>query len=93
MREFEKVSGKNKGSIILFALSTCVWCKKTKKLLEELNVGYSYIDMDLIDEDVKDKFLNQLKQWNPSCSYPTLVINDKDCIVGFDEEKIRKVLK
>lgn len=93
MREFKKIEGKTKVSIMLFALSTCVWCKKAKKLLEELNATYSYIDMDLIDDDVKEKFLNQLKQWNPTCSYPTLIVNDKECIVGFDEEKIRKALK
>ncbi len=93
MKDFKKVEGKNKGSIVLFALSTCVWCKKTKELLKELDISYSYIDMDLTDENVKEKFLSQLKQWNPACSYPTLVINDRECIVGFDEEKIRKVLK
>jgi len=25
------VDGKNKGKIMLYALSTCVWCKKTKQ--------------------------------------------------------------
>lgn len=58
-----------------------------------MGVNYSYIDMDQLDEDVKDKYIKELKNWNPSCSYPTLVINDKDCIVGFEEEKIREALK
>jgi len=31
-----RVAGKNKGQILLYALSTCVWCKKTKQLLDQL---------------------------------------------------------
>lgn len=93
MKDFQRIDGKDRGKVTMYALSTCVWCKKTKKLLQEMGVNYSYIDMDQLDEDVKDKYIKELKNWNPSCSYPTLVINDKDCIVGFEEEKIREALK
>ena len=31
--------------IFLFALSTCVWCKKTKKLLDQFGVKYDYADV------------------------------------------------
>ncbi len=93
MKEFQHMTGKNKGKVIMYALSTCVWCKKTKKLLQDLGVDYSYIDMDQLDNEVKEKFLSELKAWNPSCSYPTLVINNEECIVGFDEERIKEVLK
>ena len=30
----QHVAGKNKGHIVLYALSTCPWCGKTKKLLK-----------------------------------------------------------
>ncbi len=93
MNDFQHIEGKDKGKVTMFALSTCVWCKKTKKLLQELGVDYSYIDMDQLDEDIKEKYVGELKSWNPSCSYPTLVINNKDCIVGYEEEKIREALK
>lgn len=33
---------------MLYALSTCVWCKKTKKLLTELGVDFSYVYVDLL---------------------------------------------
>lgn len=93
MKDFQRIDGKDKGKVTMYALSTCVWCKKTKKLLQEMGVNYSYIDMDQLDDEVKDKYIKELKNWNPSCSYPTLVINDRDCIVGFEEEKIREALK
>ncbi len=93
MMEFQHIEGKDRGRIVMFALSTCIWCRKTKKLLQELGVSYSYIDMDLLDDESKEKYTSDLKNWNPNCSYPTLVLNDKDCIVGFEEEKIKEALK
>jgi len=33
---------------MLYALSTCVWCKKTKELLASLGVDHSYVFVDLL---------------------------------------------
>jgi glutaredoxin-like protein NrdH len=87
------VKGKNKGKIFLYAISTCVWCKKTKKLLNKLGVEYSYIYVDLLEKDEKDKIVNEVKKWNPRLNYPTIVINDAKCIVGYKEDEIKEVLK
>lgn len=86
------VKGQNKGKIMLYDISTCGWCKKTKKLLNKLGVEYSYIDVDLLDEDEKMKIDTDVEKWNPQRNYPTMVINDKKCIVGFKEDEIREVL-
>jgi glutaredoxin-like protein NrdH len=90
--KLNRVSGKNRGKVVLFALSTCVWCKKTKKLLGELGVEYSFVDVDLLEGDERDKVVEQLSKWNPQRSFPTLVIDDKDCIVGFKEEQIKEAV-
>ncbi len=87
------VDGENKGKIILYALSTCGWCKKTKKLLNKIGVEYSYIHVDLVEESEKDKVIEDVRRCNPRNSYPTLVINDKECIIGYKEEEIIEVLK
>ena len=89
----QHVAGKNKGHIELYALSTCPWCQKTKKLLNELGVEYYYIDVDYLDGAEKEKVMNDVKKWNPACSFPTLVLNDKKCIAGFKENEIREALK
>jgi glutaredoxin-like protein NrdH len=88
----QHVSGKDKGKIMLFALSTCVWCKKTKALLDELGVAYDYEYVDLLYGADRDKTMNEVKKWNPSCSFPTVVIKGK-CIVGFKDNEIREALK
>ena len=92
MNQLEKVEGVNKGRIVLYALSTCVWCQKTKKLLTELGVEYEYIFFDQLDNEVEEKFNKELELWNPKCSFPTLVINDNECIVGYEEAEIRRIL-
>jgi glutaredoxin-like protein NrdH len=90
--DVKHVPGKDAGSIMLYALSTCPWCKKTKQLLSDLGVEYDYIDVDLLNEGDKRQVTETIKKWNPACSYPTLVLEDKKCIVGFREDDIRKAL-
>ena len=87
------VAGRRMGKLMLYALSTCVWCRKTKKLLDDLGVDYDYLDVDLIKGAEKEAAINSLKKHNPDCSFPTLVINDQRCIIGFKEEEIREALK
>lgn len=87
------VKGKNKGDIVLYAISTCGWCKKTKSLLNKLGVEYRYINVDLLDKKEKEKIEKDVKKWNPKCNYPTMVINNKKCIVGFKEDEIQEVLQ
>jgi len=90
--EFTHVNGNNKGKLTLYALSTCIWCKKTKALLEDMGVEYSYVFVDLLNKDDNAKATEEIKKWNPGCTFPTLVINGEKCIVGFKEDEIKKEL-
>lgn len=87
------VDGKNKGKINLYALSTCIWCRKVKDLLNTLGVAYDYTDVDTLEGDQRQKTVDEIKKWNPACSFPTLVINNKKCIVGYNETEIKEALK
>ncbi len=88
----EHVNGKKKGKIMLYALSTCGWCAKTKDLLRELDVGFDYTFVDLLEGKEQDDAMNEVEKWNPKGSFPTLVIRDKKSIVGFREDEIREAL-
>jgi len=90
--KIEHVNGNDKGKIMLYALSTCGWCRKTKELLTELGVAFDYLFVDYLEGDEKDDTMDKVKKWNPRCSFPTLVINDKDCIVGYKEDQIKEAL-
>ncbi len=86
------VEGKNKGKVVLYALSTCGWCKKVKRLLKELGTAYDYIDADLLNDKDSDEVEEEVKKWNSQATYPTMVIEGKKAINGFKEGKIRKEL-
>ncbi len=87
------VAGKKAGKIMLYTLSTCIWCQKTKKLLHDLGVEYDYLDVDLLSGAEKEAAIKTVTKYNPACSFPTMVVNDKKCIVGFKEAEIREALK
>ncbi len=85
------VEGTKKGDVLIYALTTCVWCGKVKQFLTRMGVAYDYIDVDELRGSEKEEVMNEVKQFNPQCSFPTIRINDK-CIVGFKEDKIKEAL-
>lgn len=89
---WQHVEGENKGKLVLFALSTCGWCKKTRMLLEELGVEYEYIYVDLLEGAEREEAIEEIKRWNPQLSLPTLVINDERCIIGFKQQEIKEAV-
>lgn len=86
--EFKHVPGTNKGKLILYALSTCIWCKKMKKLLNDLGLEYYYVDVDLLDEPNENEAVKTIMKFNPRGSFPTLVINNETCVAGYEEKKV-----
>ncbi|NPV50011.1 MAG: glutaredoxin family protein [Candidatus Methanofastidiosum sp.] len=89
---FEHVNGEKKGDVKLYALSTCVWCGKTKDLLKELGVDFNFVFVDLLQGDTKQYAIDEVKKYNKNCSFPTLVINNDKVIVGFKEAEIKEAL-
>ncbi len=89
--KLEHVSGRMKGKITLYALSTCGWCARTRELLKELGVDHSYVYVDLLPPDEMEDTIREVEKFNPRGSFPTLVIGEK-VIVGFKEQEIREAL-
>ncbi|MDG6225493.1 MAG: glutaredoxin family protein [Candidatus Thermoplasmatota archaeon] len=92
MIKTEKVSGSDKGKVMLYAISTCIWCKRTKEYLNSLGVAYEYIFVDQLSREDRSKVEKDVEVWNPRCSFPTLVVNDSKCVVGFKEDEIKEAL-
>jgi glutaredoxin-like protein NrdH len=86
------VEGEDRGKIVLYALSTCVWCKKTKELLKDLGVAFNYVFVDQLEGIEQDKALEEIKRYNVRCSFPTTIIDDEKCVVGYKEREIKEAL-
>jgi glutaredoxin-like protein NrdH len=89
-----KVSGKNsKHKVLMYAISTCAWCKMTKKFLKDNNVEYDYVDVDLCKEGDKEKIRQDILDRGGDLSYPTIIIDNKTLITGFRKDKLTEALE
>jgi glutaredoxin-like protein NrdH len=89
-----KVSGRNnKHKVFVYALSTCAWCKQTKKFLKENEIEHEYVDVDLCDEEDQEKVSKDVLSKGGRLSYPAIIIDSKILINGFHVDKIKEALE
>ncbi|MBN1930996.1 MAG: glutaredoxin family protein [Desulfobacterales bacterium] len=75
----------------IYTLSTCSHCKATKQLLTECVIKYDFVDVDLLSGEERAAIVEEVKTFNPKCTFPTIIIGDK-IIVGYKEEEIKEAL-
>ncbi|XHH08535.1 MAG: glutaredoxin family protein [Candidatus Bathyarchaeia archaeon] len=91
--QFSKVAGKKTDhKVTLYALSTCVWCKMTKQFLNDNSIGYEFIDVDLLEDDDREKARQAIISKGASLSYPTTIVDEKVVITGFKKEQLKEAL-
>ena len=90
---FSKVAGKkNNHKVVVYALSTCVWCKMTKQSLQDNNIEYEYIDVDLCEPEEKEQIRKKITSKGGSLNYPTTIVDDNILITGFRKDKLKEAL-
>ena len=92
MIQFTKVDGKEICDIRIYALSTCIWCKKTKMFFEDNNICYSYVFVDLLPEDEREKIEESLYEFTSFISYPVVLSDTHEPIIGYNEKKLRTLI-
>jgi len=78
-------------AVKLYSLSTCSHCRSTKSLLKECNIPFKFTDIDLLTGDERKSAIQAVKDVNPRCSFPTIVIGET-IIVGHKEQAIKEAL-
>ena len=92
--QFSKVSGKrNNHKVVLYALSTCVWCKMTKQFLKDNDVEFEYVYVDLCEEEDKKEIRKHIQSKGGSLSYPTTIVDENVLITGFRKDQLREALE
>lgn len=79
-------------AVKMYTLSTCSHCKSAKKFLGDHSVLYEFTDVDLLEGEQRRAALDEIRKYNPACSFPTILIGQK-IIVGFNELAIREALE
>jgi len=93
LRYLQDAGGEKKEhDLVLFALSTCGWCRKARRFLDENGIGYMYVYVDLLSGDDLKEAVREIDKWNPKRSFPTLIIDEGDVLVGFKEAQYEEKL-
>jgi glutaredoxin len=54
-------------------------------------VKYEFLDVDLCSGEEQSALIEEVKKFNPRCTFPTIIIGNK-IIVGFREQVVREAL-
>lgn len=89
-----RVSGRNsEHRVLLYALSTCAWCKMTKKFLSENGIEYEYVDVDLASDEDHEKIRQDIISRGSEPSYPTIIVDNETVITGFRKDLLKEALE
>jgi glutaredoxin-like protein NrdH len=78
-------------TVKMYTLSTCGHCRAAKQFLGEHAVAHEFTDVDLLAGDARKATLDEVRKYNPGCSFPTILVGDK-VIIGFNEKALREAL-
>lgn len=88
------IQGKsNKHKVLLYAISTCPWCKKEKQFLRDNNIEFDYVDVDLCNDDDYEKIREDILNRGGRFSFPAIIIDGRTLINGFKVDEIRESLE
>jgi glutaredoxin-like protein NrdH len=83
----------DKHQITFYGLSTCIWCRKTRQFLEDQGVKFDFVYVDLIHGQEREEIKEIVRRWNSAVSFPTIVVDDEQAVVGFKTDKLKEVLE
>ena len=74
--------------IKVYSFETCPWCAKVKKYLDSKNIPYEVHDIELNEED-----LEACRALTGDTAVPVITADDENYILGFDKERIDKLIE
>lgn len=81
-----------KRQVVLFALSTCIWCRKTRNWLEQKGVEFKLHHMDLLTGAEKQAALDEMNRHVERIAYPVVVIDGSTVIQGYHPDMLEEEL-
>ncbi len=75
----------------LYALSTCIWCKKTKKFLKDNDIAFDLVEVDLAEGEKREAALAEMDRLAGQRTFPVTVIEDV-VVVGFKPDEIKEAV-
>jgi len=77
--------------VFMYTLSTCPWCRKTKKYFTDHNIPFQYIDYDLQSVQEQEKIEQEMNKRSGPLSFPWVLIGD-ELVVGWNPAKYDELM-
>jgi glutaredoxin len=78
--------------VLLYALSTCPWCRKAKRWFADAGVPFESVDVDLLKGDEQKAAADKAFDLSGGRRFPVVVING-EVVVGFNVDRYLELLK
>ena len=76
--------------VTVYTLSTCPWCRKTKRFFIERQIPFDCIDYDLADEETQNLIMQELDAEGAD-SFPFVRIGDQ-AVEGYRPDRWAELL-
>ncbi|HBB67543.1 MAG: NrdH-redoxin [Elusimicrobia bacterium GWA2_56_46] len=77
--------------IKIYALSTCLWCKRTKKFFEDRKISFEAVDYDKADEAEQERIMAEMRGKGGGGSFPYVCIGE-EVVQGYDPDEFERLL-
>ncbi|NVM31059.1 MAG: glutaredoxin [Candidatus Helarchaeota archaeon] len=92
--EPKTVSGNiQKHDVMLYTISTCIWCVRLKNKLKNRDIQYKYIDIDLIPHKEKERIKRQLREVKSRLAFPMMFVDDSFIPNMETDQKIEELVR
>ncbi len=84
--------GKSEHKVRFYGLSTCGWCRKARSFLDDNDITYELCYVDQLEGEERKSVLEEITKLNPRKSFPTIVVDEDEVLVGYNEDRYNEVL-
>jgi glutaredoxin-like protein NrdH len=78
-------------AVKVFALSTCPYCRMTRAYLDENDVEYDVVEVDLLAGEERAEAIAEVKAISGGTSFPVVIIDD-EIVIGFNKKRLKELL-
>lgn len=78
--------------ILMYTISTCPVCRKTKEFFRAKGVPFDFVDYDLASENEQNKIATEMMKGTGNIGFPFVRIGDV-IVIGFNPERFEQLLK
>ncbi|WP_424356807.1 glutaredoxin family protein [Methanocella sp. MCL-LM] len=78
--------------ISMYTLSTCPFCRKTKKYFRDRGIPFDYVDYDTANEKEQERIAADMMKQTDHIAFPFVRIGDT-VVIGFNPDRYELLLK